>query len=127
MAVQTHPGLSNATAASSQQYGQSNPTFSTVRPFQQQHITGVVISIRLPPLVRFGHSNSNTCTPRSNLRRLSGAARLGRNGRTPGSSRPADKATKQGATSSAAGCCPARSGPSGTLIRRRPVNDRGRL
>ncbi|CAL8136214.1 unnamed protein product [Prunus armeniaca] len=28
VAVQTHPGPSNATAASSQQYGQSNPTVS---------------------------------------------------------------------------------------------------
>ncbi|CAL8089410.1 unnamed protein product [Prunus armeniaca] len=54
-------------------------------------ITGVVISVRFPPSVRFGHSNSNTYAPRSNLRCLSNAARLGRNGRAPSSSGPADK------------------------------------
>ncbi|CAL2270622.1 unnamed protein product [Prunus armeniaca] len=31
VAVQTHPGLGNATAASSQQYGQSNPTVSPLQ------------------------------------------------------------------------------------------------
>ncbi|CAL8169237.1 unnamed protein product [Prunus armeniaca] len=57
-------------------------------------ITGVVISVGLPPSVRFSHSNSNAYAPQSNLRRLSSAARLGPNGRTPRSSGPADKAVE---------------------------------
>ncbi|CAL9024530.1 unnamed protein product [Prunus brigantina] len=89
-------------------------------------ITGVVISARLSPSLWFGHSDGSTHAPWSNPWRLSSASRLDRNGRTPRSSGPADKAVERGATSSAIGCGPARSAPSGAPIRRRPANDRGR-
>ncbi|CAL2228678.1 unnamed protein product [Prunus armeniaca] len=79
------------------------PIFSTVRPFQLQPIL-----------------------TQSNLRRISGTTQLGRNDRTPCSSGPAGKAAERGATSSTASRGPARSAPSGALIRRRPTNDRGR-
>ncbi|CAL9001590.1 unnamed protein product [Prunus brigantina] len=103
-----YPGPSNATAASSQQYS-------------------IVVSVRIPPSVRFSHSNSNTYAPRSNLRRLSNAARLGCNGRAPCSSGPADKATKRCTTGPAATSNPAGVAPSGSLDRRGPAHNQGQL
>ncbi|CAL8993074.1 unnamed protein product, partial [Prunus brigantina] len=89
-------------------------------------ITGVVISARLSPSLRIGHSDGNTHAPWSNPWRLSSAARLDRNGRTLGSSGPTDKAAERGATSSTAGCGPTRSAPSRAPFRRHPANDRRR-
>ncbi|CAL2240314.1 unnamed protein product [Prunus armeniaca] len=75
-------------------------------------ITCVVIAVWLPPSVRFGHSNNNTYAPWSNLRRLSSAAQLGRNGLTPHPSGPVER----GATSFTADCGPTRSAPLGAPI-----------
>ncbi|CAL2265455.1 unnamed protein product [Prunus armeniaca] len=88
-------------------------------------ITYVVVAVRLPSSVRFGHSNYESYEPWSNQRHISGTAQLGRNGRTPRSSGPAGKAAERGATSPTANHGPARGTPSGAPIRRRPVNDRG--
>ncbi|CAL8175396.1 unnamed protein product [Prunus armeniaca] len=90
-------------------------------------ITGVVISVRLPPSVWLGHSNSNTYAPRSNLRRLSNAARLGLNGRAPCLSGPADKAAERCATGPAATSNPAEVAPSGSSDRRCSAHDQGGL
>ncbi|CAL2277912.1 unnamed protein product [Prunus armeniaca] len=86
-------------------------------------ITGVVISVRLPPSVWFGHSNSNTYEPQSNLRRLSNVARLSHNGRAPCSSGPADKAAERCATGPAATSNPVEVAPSGSSDRRCPAHD----
>ncbi|CAL2239698.1 unnamed protein product [Prunus armeniaca] len=90
-------------------------------------ITGVAISARLSPSVRFGHSNNNTYAPRSNLRRLSNAARLGRNGQAPCSSGPTDRAIERCATGPAATSNPAGVVPSGSSDRRCPAHDQGQL
>ncbi|CAL2227971.1 unnamed protein product [Prunus armeniaca] len=81
-------------------YFRQTLTFITIWPFQWQHT-------------------------RTLVRRLSSAARLGRNGQTPRSSGPVDKAEERGAKSSAVGCGPARSAPLGAPIRRRLANDGG--
>ncbi|CAL9001576.1 unnamed protein product, partial [Prunus brigantina] len=93
-------------------------------------IAGAVISPGLSPSLRFTHPDGSTHATWSNPWRLSSGARLDCNGRTPRSSGPTDKAVERGATSSTAGCGPARSAPPPppprAPIRRRQANDRGR-
>ncbi|CAL9000160.1 unnamed protein product [Prunus brigantina] len=57
-------------------------------------ITDVVIFARLSPSLRSGHSDGSTHASWLNPWRLSSAARLDRNGRTPRSSGPTDKAAE---------------------------------
>ncbi|CAL8118245.1 unnamed protein product [Prunus armeniaca] len=132
--AETAYDLLNALAVSLRQ---SSPMHSAVQQLGPVHtvseqsdrftITGVAISARLSPSVRFGHSNNNTYAPRSNLRRLSNAARLGRNGQAPCSSGPTDRAIERCATGPAATSNPAGVVPSGSSDRRCPAHDQGQL
>ncbi|CAL2247119.1 unnamed protein product [Prunus armeniaca] len=88
-------------------------------------ITYVVIAVRLPSSVRFGHSNYEPYKPRSNLWRISSTSQLGRNGRTSRSSGPAGKAAERGAISPMASRGPARGTPQGLRFEdvRRMIED----
>ncbi|CAL8993178.1 unnamed protein product [Prunus brigantina] len=57
---------------------------TTTRSEQSDHFTITsVVSVRIPPSIRFGRPDGDTYASRPNLRRSSKIARLDRNDRTP--------------------------------------------